>query len=220
MTDSYETSGLELASLLASRLCHDLLSPVGAMSNGLELLAEEKDPEMRKRCMELLEQSAKTSADKLKFFRLAFGAAGGFGELVPVDEPRALIDALVSTNGRITVNWALGAPSLPKAAVKVLLNLALIGIDALVRGGTLDVGAELRSEGSGSVSEIVVRATGPRIAFDPVIGRALDGALAPDELSSRTVPAAMIQQLAAMHGGGLQFALTDEALVLGAVLPG
>lgn len=220
MTDSFETSGLELASLLASRLCHDLLSPVGAMSNGLELLAEEKDPEMRKRCMELLEQSAKTSADKLKFFRLAFGAAGGFGELVPVEEPRALIDALVSTNGRITVNWSLGAPSLPKAAVKVLLNLALIGIDALVRGGTLDVGAELRSEGGGSVSEIVVRATGPKIAFDPVIGRALDGALAPGELSSRTVPAAMIQQLANAQGGGLQFALTDEALVLGAVLPG
>jgi histidine phosphotransferase ChpT len=220
MTDSFETSGLELASLLASRLCHDLLSPVGAMSNGLELLAEEKDPEMRKRCMELLEQSAKTSADKLKFFRLAFGAAGGFGELVPVDEPRALIDALVSTNGRITVNWALGAPSLPKAAVKVLLNLALIGIDALVRGGTLDVGAELRSEAQGSVSEIVVRAAGPKIAFDPVIGRALDGALAPGELSSRTAPAAMIQQLAQTHGGGLQFALTDEALVLGAVLPG
>lgn len=220
MTDSFETSGLELASLLASRLCHDLLSPVGAMSNGLELLAEEKDPEMRKRCMELLEQSAKTSADKLKFFRLAFGAAGGFGELVPVEEPRALIDALVSTNGRITVNWSLGAPSLPKAAVKVLLNLALIGIDALVRGGTLDVGAELRSEGGGSVSEIVVRATGPKIAFDPVIGRALDGTLAPGELSSRTVPAAMIQQLANAQGGGLQFALTDEALVLGAVLPG
>ncbi len=220
MTDSLETSGLELASLLASRLCHDLLSPVGAMSNGLELLAEEKDPEMRKRCMELLEQSAKTSADKLKFFRLAFGAAGGFGELVPVEEPRALIDALVSTNGRITVNWALGAPSLPKAAVKVLLNLALIGIDALVRGGTLDVGAELRSADGGSASEIVIRATGPKIAFDPVIGRALDGTLAAGELSSRTVPAAMIQQLAASRGGGLQFALSDDALVMGAVLPG
>lgn len=79
MTDhSLDLSSLDLASLLCSRLCHDLLSPVGALSNGLELLAEEKDPEMRKRCMELLEQSARTSADKLKFFRLAFGAAGGF----------------------------------------------------------------------------------------------------------------------------------------------
>ena len=216
MTDSPNSSSLELASLLASRLCHDLLSPVGAMSNGLELLAEEKDPEMRKRCMELLEQSAKTSADKLKFFRLAFGAAGGFGEQVPVEEPRALVDALIGNNGRIEARWALGAPSLPKAAVKVLLNLSLIGIEALVRGGTLDIGAEQRD----GASEIVIRASGPKIAFDPVIGRALDGSLAAGELTSRTAPSAMIQQLAVSLGGGLQFALSDDALVMGAVLPG
>jgi histidine phosphotransferase ChpT len=206
---------IELASLLCSRLCHDMLSPVGALSNGLELLADEKDPEMRKRCFELLEQSARISADKLKFFRLAFGAAGGFGELVPVHEARAVIDALVGNNGRIEVQWALAGDSLPKPAVKTLLNLALIGIEALVRGGTLDIGAELR-EGA---SEIVVRATGPRIAFDPVVGRALDGSLPAAELSSKTAPAAMIQQLAASLGGGLQFALGEDALVMGAVLP-
>ena len=212
---SLDTSGLEMASLLCSRLCHDLLSPVGALSNGLELLTDEKDPEMRKRCFELLEQSAKISADKLKFFRLAFGAAGGFGELVPVDEPRNLVDALIGNNGRITANWALGAPALPKTAVKVLLNLSMIAIEALVRGGTLDIGAELR-EGA---SEIVIRAAGPKIAFDPVIGRALDGSLEPGELSSRTAPAFMLYQLAASTGGGLQFALSDDALVMGAVLP-
>jgi histidine phosphotransferase ChpT len=207
---------IDLASLLCSRLCHDLLSPVGALNNGLELLAEEKDPEMRKRCMELLEQSARTSADKLKFFRLAFGAAGGFGDTVPVEEPKALIDALVAGNGRIAVTWTLGVAVLPKPAVKVLLNLSHIAIDALVRGGTLDIGAELRD----GASEIVVRAAGPKIAFDPVIGKALDGVLDPGELTSRTAPAHMIQQLAAGQGGGLQYALSDDALVMGAVLPG
>ena len=212
MTDS----SIDLASLLCSRLCHDLLSPVGALSNGLELLAEEKDPEMRKRCMELLEQSARTSADKLKFFRLAFGAAGGFGDTVPVEEPKALIDALVAGNDRVTLNWSLGVAVLPKPAVKVLLNLAHIGIEALVRGGTLDIGAELR----GGAAEIVIRATGPKIAFDPVIGRALDGVLDTGELTSRTAPAHMIQQLAAGLGGGLQYALSEDALVMGAVLPG
>ena len=209
------TASLELASLLCSRLCHDMLSPVGALSNGLELLAEEKDPEMRKRCFELLEQSAKISADKLKFFRLAFGAAGGFGEMVPVSEARALVDALVGNNGRIAVNWALASDSLPKPGIKTLLNLALIGIEALVRGGTLDIGAEQR----GGASEIVVRATGPKIAFDAAVGRALEGKLAEGELSSRTAPAAMVSQLAASLGGGIQIALTDEALVMGAVLP-
>lgn len=211
MTDT----SLDLAALLCSRLCHDLLSPVGALSNGLELLAEERDPEMRKRCMELLEQSARISADKLKFFRLAFGAAGGFGESVSVEEPRELIDALVANNERIKVNWALGIDYLPKSAVKVLLNLAAIGIDALVRGGTLDIGAERRD----GASEIVVRAAGPRIAFDGEVGKALSGEMPTDGLSSRTAPAWMIAQLAGAHGGGLQFALSEDALVMGAVLP-
>lgn len=205
----------DLASLLCSRLCHDMLSPVGAFTNGLELLADERDPEMRKRCMELLEQSARISADKLKFFRLAFGAAGGFDALVPVSEARGLVDALVANNQRVAMEWSLGVDALPKPAIKTLLNLALIGLDALVRGGTLAIGAEVRD----GASEIVVRASGPRIAFDADIGRALDGSLPAEQLSSRTAPAAMLHQLATGLGGGLQFALADDALVMGAVLP-
>ena len=209
-------AALELASLLCSRLCHDLLSPVGALSNGLELLAEEKDPAMRQRCFELLEQSARTSADKLKFFRLAFGAAGGFGEAVPVAEPKALIEALAGPSGRIALRWTMSSQTLPKAAVKILLNLALIAIESLVRGGTLEIALEERA----GAFEIAVRASGPRIAFDPVVGRALTGQLAPGELASRTAPAAMIAALAASAGGGLQHALGDGMLVLGAMLPG
>jgi len=210
-----DQASVDLAAMLCSRLCHDLLSPVGALSNGLELLADEKDPEMRARCMELLEQSAKISADKLKFFRLAFGAAGGFGENVPVEEPKALIDALVGGNERIEVHWALATKHLPKGAVKVLLNFAQIALDALVRGGSLDIGAEL-ADGR---TEIVVRATGNKIAFDETIGRALQGEMPVADLSSRTAPAHMLSLMARQAGGDLQYHSTEEALVLGAVLP-
>ena len=211
---------LELASLLCSRLCHDLLSPVGALVNGLELLSEEKDPQMRQRCFELLEQSARTSTDKLKFFRLAFGAAGGFGEAVPVAEPKALIEALAGPSGRITLSWQVASPTLPKAAVKILLNLALIGIDALVRGGTLEIALEERAHGAGGgATEIAIRASGPRVVFDATIGRALASQLAPGELSSRTAPAAMIAALAASCGGVIQHAFADGMLVMGAMLP-
>lgn len=209
------TSQTDLAALLCSRLCHDMLSPVGALANGLELLAEEQDPEMRAKCVELLEQSAKISTDKLKFFRLAFGAAGGFGDAVPVEEAQDVITALASDAKRVKLNWAIAEDSLPKPAVKVMLNLAQIALDALVRGGELDIGAERRD---GNV-EIVARATAERIAFDEVIGRALQGELIPDELSSRTAAAHMIGMLAEEHGGGLQYKLTDTALVLGAVIP-
>lgn len=210
-----QTSTTDLAALLCSRLCHDMLSPVGAFANGLELLATETDPDMRQNCIELLEQSAQISTNKLKFFRLAFGAAGGFGDRVPVEEPRELISALVADKGRIETQWALADANLAKPAVKVLLNFAQIAVDALVRGGTLTVGAERRD----GACEIVVRASGPKIAFDPVLGRALDGTLGDGELTSRTAAAHMIRLLAAECGGGLQYALGDDALVLGAVLP-
>lgn len=209
------TDPTQLASLLCSRLCHDMLSPVGALSNGLELLAEEKDPSMREHCLELLDQSARISAEKLKFFRLAFGAAGGFGDMVPIDEPRALIAALVADNGRITENWNVSATSLPKGAVKILLNFAQIGVDSLVRGGQLDIGLELR----GSACEIALRAASNKIIFDPVIGRALTGELAEGELTSRTAAAHMIHLIARGSGGQLQYALENDALILGANLP-
>ena len=210
-----DRQSIDLAAMLCSRLCHDMLSPVGAMSNGLELLSMETDPEMRANVMQLLEQSAHISTSKLKFFRLAFGAAGGFGDRVEIEEPKALIGALVADKANVTINWALNDATMGKPAVKVLLNFAQIAIDALVRGGTLDIGAEMR-EGA---CEIVVRAAGPKIAFDETIGKALDGSLDRGELTSRTAAAHMIHLLASESGGGLQYHKGADALVLGAVLP-
>ena len=207
---------IELASLLCSRLCHDMMSPVGALTNGLELLADEQDPDMRKRCFELLEQSAKMASDKLRFFRLAFGAGGvGPGEPVPVAEAQALVEGLTGTSQRIAVNWVLAGETLPLAAVKTLLNFALIGTQALVRGGQLDLGAEQTGRGI----EIVVRASAERIAFDPDVGRALDGSLPEGELTSRTAPAAITHALAASLGGRVQHIKTADSLLLGAELP-
>ena len=161
----------EFASLLCSRLCHDLLSPVGALNNGIELLADEHDPEMRARCLDLLAESARASANKLKFFRLAFGAAGGFADVVDTREARAAIEGLFGGDGRIQLGWMVDEPTMSKAALKVLLNLVLIAGDALVRGGSLDVGAEKHDSGL----DIVVRAEGSRIVLDPELKKVLIG---------------------------------------------
>ena len=110
---------VEFASLLCSRLCHDLLSPVGALNNGIELLADEQDPEMRARCLALLSESARASANKLKFFRLAFGAAGGFGDDVDTREARAAIEGLFGGDGRVQLGWMVDDGSLNKTAIKV-----------------------------------------------------------------------------------------------------
>lgn len=205
----------DFASLLCSRLCHDLLSPVGALNNGLELLADEQDPEMRKRCLELLADSARASANKLKFFRLAFGAAGGFGETVDTREAKNAIEGLFSDNNRLTIGWMVAEPVLPKQAIKVLLNLALIGGDALVRGGQLDIGAE-QVEGA---IEIVIRADGPRIVLDSELRDALSGARGDAGMAPRAAAAHLVHALVAQGGGSLQVSPPDsEVLLFGATL--
>jgi len=206
---------IDFASLLCSRLCHDLLSPVGAMNNGLELLADEHDPEMRQRCMDLLAESAKSAADKLKFFRLAFGAAGGFGSEVDPKEARLVVEPLVTSNGRTALEWAVPANMMPKRAIKILLNLVLLANDALVRGGTLFVGAEARGE----EQEIVIRASGPKIVMDSAIRDALTGKLDASMVDSRTAAAWMAHTLATSGGGMVQLAEPDaEHLVIGALI--
>ena len=183
---------VDFASLLCSRLCHDLLSPVGALNNGLELLADETDPAMRERCMELLAESARASANKLKFFRLAFGAAGGFGDQVDAREARSAVEGLFADHKRLQLDWLVEAPALPKPAAKVLLNLAMIAGDALVRGGQLGIGAE---ENDGTV-EIVLRAEGQRLVLDPDIRRTLTDGEAEEGVTPRTAAAYLVNALA------------------------
>jgi len=209
------TSAIDFASLLCSRLCHDLLSPVGALNNGLELLADEHDPDMRARCLDLLNESARASANKLKFFRLAFGAAGGFGDQVDAREARAAIEGMFGESGRIEIGWMVEAPTLGKSAIKVLLNLALIAGDALVRGGRLDVGAEQTPNGI----EIVVRAEGPRLVLDPELRQALEGRTSEADVTPRAAAAYLVSQLAAQANGSVQVSAPEDPFVMfGAVL--
>lgn len=211
---------VDLAALLCSRLCHDLLSPVGAMNNGLELLADEHDPEMRKRCMDLLAESAKSAADKLKFFRLAFGAAGGFGSEVDPAEAYAVVEPLITASRKTELVWSVPNALMPKRAVKVLLNLVLIANDALVRGGTLHVGAELRTNEAGDAEqEIVIHANGPRVIFDETVRGTLEGKLTASQIDSRTAAAWMVYSLCAQNGGMVQIAKPSETeLIVGAVV--
>ena len=209
-------NAVDLASLLCSRLCHDLMSPVGALNNGIELLQDEQDPDMRDKCLELLSESARASANKLKFFRLAFGAAGGFGEAIDTREARAALEGVFGPERRIDLGWLVEEDKLPKSAVKLLLNLALLAGDALVRGGRLDVGAE-RSNGN---HELVIRAEGPRILLDPVLRETLLKGSVGGTVEPRAAGAWLAHALAAEAGGSIRLSdPAEEVLMLGAAVP-
>lgn len=179
------------------------------------MLADENDPAMRERVMELLTVSASTSANKLKFFRLAFGAAGGFGETIDTREARTAIEGMFADSKRLEIGWLVEAEQLSKTAMKVLLNLALIAGDALVRGGRLDIGAE---EEGGRV-EIVLRGEGPRMILDSELRDALTGTSGDAAITPRAAAAFMAHELVGQSGGSIQVSEPGNGvLLIGAAL--
>ena len=210
-------NAVDLASLLCSRLCHDLMSPVGALNNGIELLADEQDPEMRAQCLDLLSDSARATANKLKFFRLAFGAGGGFGEAIDANDAKIALQGIFGAERRIELGWMVVDEKLSKGAMKLLLNLALIAGDALVRGGRLDVGAET----TGAGLEIAIRGEGPRVMLDAGLREILTrGAPDGSDIEPRAAGAWLAKALAAEAGGTIRLSEpSPEVLIIGAVVP-
>ena len=129
---------LDLAALLCSRVCHDVISPVGAIINGLEVLDGEEDEEMRTVAMELIKKSAISASSRLQFCRLAFGAAGSFGALLDTGDAEKVARDLFA-NGRTVLEWKCGRRMASRSAVKLLLNLCLIAASAVPRGGVITV---------------------------------------------------------------------------------
>jgi len=183
---SEETAARELATaaLLSSRLCHDLISPVGALANGLEVLAEETDAEMRGFAMDLINSSAQQASIKLQFARFAYGAGGSAGDAIDTSEAEKVTRAYLETT-KAELAWKAPVVAAPKDAVKLLLNFVMIGLDAIPYGGKIDATIE---EEPGAL-EIIVEASGKKAKFSEVTRALLTDAPLDDPLNPRSIQA-------------------------------
>jgi histidine phosphotransferase ChpT len=129
---------LELAALLCSRVCHDLISPVGAIVNGLEVLDDNPKPDDREFALDLIRKSAKTASARLQFCRLAFGAAGSAGAQIDLGDGQNMARGHIE-DGKTSIVWNLPRLLLAKNRVKLLLNMMVIAQQTIPRGGTLTV---------------------------------------------------------------------------------
>ena len=146
---------LELAALLCSRVCHDLISPVGAIVNGLEVLDDNPKPDDREFALDLIRKSAKTASARLQFCRLAFGAAGSAGAQIDVGDAQAMARGHLEDD-KTKLVWNLPRVFAPKNRVKLLLNMLVIAQQTIPRGGVLTVD----SVGDGEAAGFRVTATG------------------------------------------------------------
>lgn len=161
---------LDLAALIASRVCHDVISPVGAIVNGLELIEGGADEETTEMALDLIRQSATAAAAQLKFLRLAFGAAGSVGSAIDTRDAEAVAKGSF-TNDKTRVDWKIAPAILPKNRVKLLLNLLVMATQAIPRGGVIAVEAR----GIGDDTGFVVTATGLNARIPPHAAELLEG---------------------------------------------
>jgi len=130
---------LDLAALLCSRVCHDLISPAGAIVNGLEVLEEkDSDEETKTFALDLIKRSARTASARLQFCRLAFGAAGSANAQIDLGNAQAMARGFIEDD-KTRLTWNLPHALLPKNRVKLLLNMLIIAGQTIPRGGTLTV---------------------------------------------------------------------------------
>ena len=161
---------LDLAALLSSRICHDVISPVGAIVNGLEVLEEEKDEEMRGFALDLIKKSARTASARLQFCRLAFGAAGSAGASIDTGDAEQVARGLLADD-RTRLEWHAARVLMPKNRVKLVLNLCLIAASAIPRGGVITV----RIDGGEDAPHVLVEASGTNARLASHVPRLLAG---------------------------------------------
>jgi histidine phosphotransferase ChpT len=172
MTEPTTIGDLELAALVSSRICHDVINPVAAIANGLEMLGEESDQAMREAAMDLIRKSAFQASAKLQFARLAFGAAGSAGAEIDLRDAEKVTREFMQGSGKHQLNWQGPPVTLPKNKVKLLLNLAALGVVALPRGGTVSV----EIAGGPPNVNFIVRAKGDAARLTDQVSLLLSGA--------------------------------------------
>lgn len=202
---------LELAALIASRVCHDIISPVGAIVNGLEVLEEERDESMREFAMDLVQKSARQASVKLQFSRLAFGASGGAGAEIDMADAGRCAVALMERE-KAELDWQVKVGLLPKSKAKLLLNLLIIALNSVARGGRITVTAD--TEAGETVMRIV--AEGDRARIPAGVREVIAEGAMPNPLDAHAVQPLYAALLAREAGMAITAAQEENRVVFGA----
>ena len=204
---------LEFAALMCSRLCHDLISPVAALSNGLEVLEQDDDDDMQEHALRLIQESAAQASAKLQFARLAFGAATSQGKMIDLGEAQKVAHALFSHH-KAELVWEVEGELLEKDAVRLLLNLLLIASEAAPRGGRVRVYGNPVEDGLGGGLGVEIR--GEKVIFPEKVQTILTdaGEVDPESLDPRGVQPFLTNKLVSILKGQLAIDSQEGALTI------
>ncbi len=203
-----DLTSLDLAALVASRVCHDIISPVGAITNGLEVLDEEGNEDMRDFAMDLIRKSARQASAKLQFARLAFGAAGSAGAEIDLGDAQKVAAGFLE-NEKADLSWEVPRLLMGKNRVKLLLNLILIANQCVPRGGMITVSME----GDQETPTFRLAVTGPSAKVPGLVTQILSG-VEPERIDAHSVQSVYTILLARECSMDLHLVKEDEVVVI------
>ena len=203
-----------LAALLCARICHDLVSPVSALGTALEVLDDPDNPDMHEDALGLIKLSARQASAKLQYLRLAFGAGGSAPGVIGMDQVRDLADGLYG-EGKVEVEFGGDVTELSKDHVRLLLNLIMMAVGAVPRGGQVSV----VPSGNGEGVELLLTATGPKARLAEDVAKPLTGAMPEGGFDGRSIQPFYTGLLAREMKGRITANVEGETVTFRAELP-
>jgi histidine phosphotransferase ChpT len=198
---------IEFSALMVSRVCHDLVGPLGAVVNGLEVLEDENDASMRDDAIKLVTSSANQALARIQFMRIAFGAAGSAGAELDLGEIGRLIQGLLE-GGKVKLDWNVPHAYWGKDWAKLLMNATLLGADSLPRGGVVMVTAG--ADAQAPTFKVVATGLNARIAED--VQRTLKGEPLDGPVDARGIQSQLTYRLAQAVKTGLSVAVREGSV--------
>jgi len=202
---------IDFASFLVSRVCHDLVGPMGAVVNGLEVLEDERDAAMRADALKIVTQSAGQALARLQFLRIAFGAAGSTGAELDLGEVGRLVSGLLS-GSKVKLEWQPTQMNWPKDWAKLLMNATMLAADCLPRGGVVRV----TTSDATTPPSFRIQASGPHAKVLEEVEKALQGEANHGPVDARGIQPFLTHKIANGLGAGLRFFSRDGAIELAA----
>jgi histidine phosphotransferase ChpT len=209
MSKHAELEGLDLAALLCSRVCHDIISPVGAITNGLEVLDEDEGAEMKEFAFDLIRKSASQASAKLQFARLAFGAAGSAGAEIDLADAEKVAMGYMQGE-KAELSWTAPRALMAKNKVKLLLNLLLLATGAVPRGGTIKVTVA----GAVDAPAFTLVCSGPHARIPPAFEKLVPGDIEGVPVDAHAVQPYYAGLLARACGMSVSARMDDEDVVI------
>ena len=204
-----------LSSLLCARICHDLISPVGALGTAIEILDDPANVDMHDDALDLVRTSSRQASAKLKFLRIALGAAGSAPGVIPTAEVTKLSNEMFA-DAKPELIWEIDSDGIDKNRARILLNLIMLAIQAAPRGGTVTV----TRRGNGEGAEFTLISQGPKARLDAAVAKAIAGKAPEDGFDGRSIQPLYANLLARDVGGTIGASAEDTTITFKANFPG